>query len=35
MSDMARNRFSNFTDEEEAALYAYLLARAGMIQAGD
>ncbi len=32
MSDMARNRFSNFTDEEEAALYAYLLARAASIQ---
>lgn len=27
MSLMARNRFSNFTDEEEAALYAYLVDR--------
>jgi cytochrome c553/mono/diheme cytochrome c family protein len=34
MSVMARNRFSNFTDEEEAALYAYLVARARAIQAG-
>jgi mono/diheme cytochrome c family protein len=34
MSEMARNRFSNFTDEEEAALYAYLVARAQAIQAG-
>ncbi len=31
---MARNRFSNFTDEEEAALYAYLVARAEALQAG-
>jgi mono/diheme cytochrome c family protein len=28
MSVMARNRFSHFTDEEESALYAYLVARA-------
>jgi len=28
MSLMARNRFSNFTDAEEAALYAYLVDRA-------
>ncbi len=28
MSQVARNRFSHFTDEEEDALYAYLLARA-------
>lgn len=34
MSEVARNRFSNFTDEEEAALYAYLVARAGAVQAG-
>jgi len=34
MSMMARNRFSNFTDEEEAALYAYLVARAEALQAG-
>lgn len=34
MSDMARNRFSNFTDEEEAALYAYLVARASVLQGG-
>ena len=32
MSEMARNRFSNFTDEEEAALYSYLVARAAAIQ---
>ena len=35
MSEMARNRFSNFTDEEEAALFAYLLARARTVPAGD
>jgi len=34
MSVMARNRFGNFTDEEEAALYSYLVARAQAIQAG-
>lgn len=34
MSVMARNRFSNFTDDEEAALYSYLVARAGALQAG-
>lgn len=34
MSQVARSRFSNFTDEEEAALYAYLVARAGAAQGG-
>jgi len=33
MSLMARNRFSHFTDEEEAQLHGYLLARAGVAQA--
>lgn len=28
MSVMARNRFSHFTDEEESAIYSYLVARA-------
>jgi len=32
MSDMARNRFSNFTDAERDSLYAYLIARARAIQ---
>jgi cytochrome c553 len=32
MSVMARNRFSHFTDDEEAALYAYLLERAQKVQ---
>jgi len=34
MSEMARNRFSNFSDEEEAALYAYLVDRARTQAAG-
>jgi len=33
MSLMARNRFSHFTDEEEAQLHGYLLARAGVAPA--
>ena len=32
MSEVARNRFSHFTDEEEDALYAYLMARAAADQ---
>ncbi len=32
MSDMARNRFSHFTDAERDSLYAYLVARAAVIQ---
>lgn len=34
MSEVARNRFSHFTDEEEAALYSYLVARAAAVQGG-